>query len=259
MPFTSIEFILAVFLIFVRVGAVVMTAPFFSASIFPVRVKLFFALFLSIMLFPIVPASTPVLQPDSGGVFVLTAILIEVLTGVAIGLSGQIVFAGLHLAGQLISIQIVLGFAQVVDNTSQTQSGIVTSILNTLAILVFLSMGGDKVFINAIARSFEVIPLTMASVEMVGPFFLNMATYMFMIGVQITTPFMIVLFLLDLSFAIFARIMPQANIFFIAMPIKVGVGLIILNLLMPYLPLAFDTMFIRLFDYIAELLGVLAG
>ncbi|NIT61399.1 MAG: flagellar biosynthetic protein FliR, partial [Aliifodinibius sp.] len=78
------------------------------------------------------------------------------------------------------------------------------------------SIDGDKVYLSALAKSFDVIPVNEANVHLAGPYMLEIATYLFVIGVQITTPFIIVMFLLDLSLAIFARIMPQANMMFIA-------------------------------------------
>ncbi|HKK24180.1 MAG TPA: flagellar biosynthetic protein FliR, partial [Gracilimonas sp.] len=116
-----------------------------------------------------------------------------------------------------------------------------------------------KVYISALAKSFELVPINEAEIHLAGPYMLEIATYLFVIGVQITTPFIIVIFLLDVSIAIFARIMPQANMMFIAFPIKVGVGLSLLLLSIPYLPTAFEMMFLQLYDFIAELLGILAS
>jgi flagellar biosynthetic protein FliR len=122
---------------------------------------------------------------------------------------------------------------------------------------VFLAIGGDKIYISALVQSFQVVPLQQAQLELAGPFMLELATYLFVIGVQLTAPFMIVLFLVDLSLAIFARIMPQANIMFIALPIKLGVGFILLYLVAPYLPIAFEMMFTRMFEFIEEFLVVI--
>ncbi|MDG5766734.1 flagellar biosynthetic protein FliR [Balneolales bacterium ANBcel1] len=257
MALLSPEYILSAFLIFVRVGSMIMVAPFFSAAVFPVRVKLFFALMTSFLLFPAIPAQSVMVDPESGIIFMLMAIIQEVLTGVALGLVGQLVFAGLDLAGRLISIQVALSFANVVDSMTQQQSSVVSNMFNLLAILIFLSIGGDKIYILALAHSFEHIPVSTAQLASASPLFLEMATYLFITGVQIASPFLVVLFMLNLSFAIFARIMPQANIFFIALPVKLGVGMILLVLVVPYLPIAFDIMFQRLFEYLSMMIELL--
>ncbi len=258
MEWLSAEYILSAFLIFVRVGSMIMVAPFFSAAVFPTRIKLFFALMTSFMIFPVIPAQNVMVDPESGMVFLATGIIQEVLTGVALGLVGQIIFAGLELAGRLISIQTALSFANIVDSMTQQQSAIVSNLFNLLAVLFFLVIGGHKIYILGLVSSFEQIPVTTARLDMASPLFIEMATYLFITGVQIASPFLVVLFMLNLSFAIFARIMPQANIFFIALPSKIGIGLILLVLVIPYLPVAFDMMFQKMFDYLSRMVEILA-
>jgi len=180
-----------------------------------------------------------------------------VLTGAALGLVGQLIFAGLELAGRLISIKIALGFANIVDTMTQQQSAVISNLFTMIAVLVFLSVDGDKIYLNGLVESYNVIPLAEGQVQLAGPLMLEIATYLFIIGVQITSPFIIVLFLLDLSLAIFARIMPQANIMFIALPIKLGVGIILLILVVPYLPVAFEMMFQHLFDYLRQIIEIM--
>ena len=253
----SVDYLLAAFLIFVRVSSMVMTAPYFSSASFPAQVKIFFALITSILLYPVIPAENILIPTDSSAVYLLRIILVEVLIGVSLGVTGQIIFAGLELAGRLISLKIVLGFASIVDTMTQQQSTFVSNLFSMLAVLIFLAIDGDKIYINAIAKSFEVLPLSQANVHLAGPLMLDIAVYLFLIGVQIAAPFLVVLFLLDLSLAIFARIMPQANIMFIALPIKLGVGFILLLLISPYLPAAFTVMLQRMFDFVIQLLEVL--
>ncbi len=252
------ENILAGFLIFTRVAGMIMTAPFFSSAAFPARIKLFFALITSVMLFPVIPAQNTELSVESGMVSLAVVILIEVLTGVVLGLVGQLIFAGLEIAGRLISLKIALAFADVVDTMTQDQSTLVSNLFSMLAVLVFLAIDGDKIYIDALVKSYQVVPISEGTVSVAGPAMLDMATWLFVIGVQIASPFLIVLFLLDLSLAIFARIMPQANIMFIALPLKIGTGVILLLLITPYFPAAFELIFQRLFDFlllIIELMG----
>ncbi len=257
MALFSVDFILAAFLIFVRISSMIMTAPFFSSAAFPVQIKIFFALITSVLLYPVIPAENVFIPTDSGALFLATAIIIEVLVGAVLGLIGQLIFAGLEMAGRLISLKIALAFADMVDTMTQEQSTIISNLFSLLAVLVFLAIDGDKIYIRALAQSFEVIPLNQAQVHLAGPYLLEVATYLFVIGVQITSPFLVVLFLLDLSLAIFARIMPQANIMFIALPIKIGVGLTLLILVVPYLPVAFEMMFHRLYDFLQHLMGLM--
>lgn len=249
--------VLSAFLIFVRVAALMMSGPYFSAAAFPKQIRLYFALVTTLLLFSVIPAEANLVTAKHLEISLVLAIFVEVLVGVALGLVGQLVFAGLELAGMLISLNTGLSFANMIDTMTQKQSAVLSNIFSMVAILVFLSIDGDKIYLNALARSFEVVPLNGGNVHLAGPFMLEIATYLFVIGVQITSPFIIVIFLLDISLAIFARIMPQANLLFISLPVKFGVGIAILMMVLPYMPTAFDMLFQQLFDFLADLMDVI--
>lgn len=255
MSIFSVGFLLTAFLIFVRVSALVGTAPFFSNGSIPVRVKLFFAMALTVMLYPVVPVQGAALTIDATLLEVVILIFKEVLVGVAMGLTGQLIFAGIQMGGELMSVNIGLSFASVVDPVNQAQGSVVSQLFGLLAVLIFISIGGDTYYIKALAHSFEIVPVGEGSVSRAAPVFIQMATYLFVVGVQMAAPFILVLFLLDVSFAIFARIMPQANIFFIALPLKLGIGFILMLLILPYTPVAFEHFFDKIWEFLSMLLN----
>ena len=258
MPLLTANYILGAFLIFVRVGSLIMTAPFFNTAAFPKRVKLFFALVTSFLLTFIIPAESVMIPLRAEVPFLLTAIVQEALIGIAMGLIGQLVFAGIEMAGELISLKITLSFAQIVNTMTQQKSDLIGNLFGMLAILIFLAMEGDKIYLQGVAKSFELIPLNQVELQQAGPFMLEVANYLFIIAVQIAAPFLIVLFILDLALAIFARVMPQANILFLAIPIKLGLGFILLSWMLPYMPSAFEMIFQKLFKYLEQVLGIIA-
>jgi len=255
----SIDFLLTAFLIMVRVTSIMMTAPFFGSLTIPTRVKLFFALSITIVLYPVVPLQGAVIALDATNLEVVVAIILEVLVGVSMGLVGQIIFGGLQFGGQFISIQTALGFANIVDPQNQQQSAIFSQIFALLGVVLFLAIGGDHIYLRAMAKSFEIVPIGNMNIAAAAPVFVEMASDLFVIGVQLASPFIIVLFLLDLSFAIFARIMPQANIFFIALPLKVFGGILMMALISDGLGIAFNQFFQMLFDYLEEILFTISG
>jgi len=253
----TIDLILSVFLIFVRVGGVVMTAPFFSNNSFPVQVRLYFAMVTTIILFYVIPGENSFVSAGDGTVDVFIAIIAEALVGIAMGLVGQLVFAGFEMAGTLISYNTGLSFAVMLDSSTNKQNSIVSNVLGMVAILVFLSIDGEKIYITALAKSYQIVPAVNHNIHLAGPFMLEVATYLFVLGVQLTAPFMMAIFLLDVSLAIFGRIMPQANLMFISLPIKMGVGVAIFMMVLPYLPTAFDVVFQNLFYYLEGMLGAI--
>jgi flagellar biosynthetic protein FliR len=257
MPFLSVPFILSAFLIFVRVAALVGTAPYFSSGSFPPKVKVFLAMTLSVMLYPLIPAASVSLATDTHSLQILILIVKEFLVGFAMGLVGQLIFAGIKMSGELMSVNTGLSFASVVDPVNQGRNSIVAQLFGLFSILVFIGIGGDTYYIQALAKSFSIVPVGSGDFAMAAPVFIELATYLFVVGVQMAAPFIVVLFLLDMSFAIFARIMPQANIFFIALPLKVGVGFILLLLILPFAPPAFRHFFSEIWVYLDKMLHVL--
>lgn len=251
------EFILSSFLIFVRMSGLLMTAPFLGSAFFPTRIKLFFAIAVTIVIAPVVPLEGAAIAKDIKVLALVLAIVQETLIGVAMGLVGLIIFGGVQMAGQFVSIQTGLGFANIVDPQSQEQNAVISQIFTLLGVILFLAIGGEATYLRAAVHSFEAIPIGTASYAGAAPTLITMATQVFIIGVQLSAPFLVVLFLLDLSFAIFARIMPQANIFFIALPLKIFGGLIMLLLIVPKLGIAFNQYFQILFDFLLDLMKVL--
>lgn len=253
------QFILTAFLIMVRVTSILMTAPFFGSFSVPMRVKAFFGLAVTLVLFPTVPLQEAYIALDATNLEVIIAIIKEILVGAAMGLVGQLIFGGLQFGGQFISIQTALGFANIVDPQNQQQNAIISQVFALLGVVIFLAIDGEQVYLKALAKSFEIVPIGNVDIAAATPVFIDMASELFIIGVQLASPFIIVLFLLDLSFAIFAKIMPQANIFFIALPLKVFGGILMLALIADGLGVAFNQFFQILFDYLEEVLIVMGG
>jgi flagellar biosynthetic protein FliR len=175
------------------------------------------------------------------------------------GLVGQLIFGGVQFGGQFISIQVGLGFSSVIDPLTQQQNGVISQMLILLGTIFFLAIGGDQIYLKAMVKSFEIIPIGAVHMAAPAPELVKMAGELFVIGVQVASPFIIVFFLMDLTFAIFARIMPQANVFFLELPLKVYVGLIMFGIIVPRLLPAFENFFSMLFHNLEVILKVLSG
>jgi len=236
-----------------------MTAPFFGSEMIPKRVKLFFAMMVTVLLYPVIPLQGATIPVTANSFDVIIAIFKEVSVGLAMGLVGQLIFGGVQFGGQFISIQVGLGFSSVIDPLTQQQNGVISQMLILLGTIFFLAIGGDQIYIKAMVKSFEIVPLGTVHMAAPAPELVKMAGELFVIGVQVASPFIIVFFLMDLTFAIFARIMPQANVFFIELPLKVYVGLIMFGIIVPRLLPAFENFFSMLFHNLEIILKVLSG
>ncbi len=214
---------------------------------------------VTVLLYPVIPLQGATIPVTANSFDIIIAIFKEVSVGLAMGLVGQLIFGGVQFGGQFISIQVGLGFSSVIDPLTQQQNGVISQMLILLGTIFFLAIGGDQIYLKAMVKSFEIVPLGTVHMAAPAPELVKMAGELFVIGVQVASPFIIVFFLMDLTFAIFARIMPQANVFFLELPLKVYVGLIMFGIIVPRLLPAFENFFNMLFHNLEVILRVLSG
>ena len=118
------------------------------------------------------------LVPLDGVIAIFIAIVAEALVGMAMGIVGQLVFAGFEMAGTLISYNTGLSFAVMMDSATNKQNSIVANIMGMIAIIIFLSIDGDKIYLTAIAKSYQIVPAVDHNVHLAGTYMLEVATYL---------------------------------------------------------------------------------
>ncbi len=227
---------LSLFLIFVRVGVVFAVVPFFSGDIIPRRVTALIALFLSYILMPVVPQVQ--IRPEDLNLLLLTSILVhQMLVGLALGLAIDVIFAGIQIGGELMGFQMGFSIANVVDPMTGASAPITSNVLYITAFLLFFSFGGHHMLIKALVDSFSIVPVGGGPVR--TPFLMAAVTYagqMFVIGIKVAAPVMGTLLLVNVSFAIIARALPQMNVFLMAFPLTIAVGLVFTALIIRMMP-----------------------
>ncbi len=221
------------FLIFLRIGAMMLTLPVFDSRSIPVLFKVGLAAALGVLLLPLLNPALPPLSELSLQ-FGLAAAA-EVLIGAVIGFSVRLLFAGVQLAGQLAGFQMGIGIANVFDPVTSSQVSVVGQFNNLLAMLVFLVTNAHHMFLGAVAESFRRVPpmgfhYTAAWTGTI----VDLAGNMFVIAVQIGAPVIVALMLTSIALGIMARTVPQMNVFFVAAPVNVIVGLMFLGFSLPF-------------------------
>src|SRR6185436_14276636 len=141
----------------------ILAEPVLGHASVPQATKVGLAIFISLVLAPVLPP-LPVVEPASAA-GVLIGIQ-QLLIGLAIGFTLRIALTGVEAAGQLIGLQMGLGFAVFFDPQTSAQTAVVGQFLGLFAILTFLSIDGHLMVINALARSFSTLPI---SAEPVNP------------------------------------------------------------------------------------------
>lgn len=228
---------------FVRIAALASSAPLFSHRSIPRPTRITLCVMIAIVVAPTLPP-TPFVSPFSAQGVVL--IIQQLLIGVAIGFTMQIVFAAVELAGELIGLQMGLSFATFV-NADADPTPIVGSFLTVTMMLVFLAINGHLMLIAGVANSFASFPVDG------GPglvFFDVRALVMagrelFSLGVTMALPVIAAMLLANLALGVLTRTAPQLNLFAVGFPVTLATGLAMLALAMPFLVPAMEQALLR--------------
>ena len=221
------------FLVFLRVGAIIMSIPVFDSKSVPLFFKIALAFTTSMVLFPLLDlAPLPVLN----NLFALgVSAAGEILLGLVIGFSVKLIFAGIQLAGQLAGYQMGMALANVMDPSASQQVPLLAQFNNLIALLIFITINAHYWFVRALAQSYKLVPpLDVNFSGSLMEHLIKMSGNMFVIGIQIGAPVIAALLITSVAFGLIARTVPQMNVFIVAMPLKIGVGLLFLGFSLPY-------------------------
>lgn len=250
-------YLFTLMLVFVRIGGLMISAPIFSHASVPVRVRVLFSVLLAYLLVGFVPGPLP---PDIGHpVAFIVAIGVEALTGAMLGFAAQFVFWSVQYAGEIIGYQMALALAKAYNPIDGMHSNPVGRFLMTSMLLVFLLLDGHHYVLQALVRSFEVVPLAGANLAAGGPLMLDWTGTFFMTALQLASPFMITIFLVDASLGVFARVAPQADLFSVALPVKLIVGMSMMVFFVGNFVPMIPEFIQQMFAYMMRLLEVFAG
>lgn len=219
-------------LVFVRMGATFMMLPGFAASYVPVRVRLLLALTITLVVVPLVRPVLPDIPDSAAGIVAL--ILGEAFYGIFMGLLGQAAMAALHFAGTSISRDMALMNAMAQDPVTEQQGAVVIGLLTNTAIVLMLVMDLHHLVIQAVVATYSLfIPGTMPMPADHLGLFLGTLSQAFFLGLQLASPFLVYAVITQVVLGVIARVSPQMNIFFIAMPGMIMMGLVILMIVLP--------------------------
>jgi flagellar biosynthesis protein FliR len=142
----------------------------------------------------------------------------------------------MRLAGQEIEMKSGLGLIHLVDPNEGGQSGIFSTLFELVAGLIFFSMNGHHLLIQALFSSFNVFPLAGDKFALrVLEGLITSAGQIFTIALKISAPVVVGLLLTDIVLGIISRAIPQMNVFMVAQPLQFGFAVLLLMLSLPAL------------------------
>lgn len=222
----------AFMLMFARLGTMIMLLPALGESSIPTRFRLTIALALTLVLYPVGSQLYPtdlVSNPAQLGVLLIS----EIIIGVAIGLCAKLVTSAVQIAGVIMANQSGLAFALGTDISNEGQQGaLFGNFLALVGITLIFTTDTHYLVIAALHDSFTLFPP--GSMPPVGDFSENFAetvAMVFSIAVRMSAPFLVVGLVFYFGLGLLNKLMPQMQIFFIAMPVNIAIGFFLLMVL----------------------------
>jgi len=208
-----------------RISAFFMAIPIIGTHLVPARIRAALAVLICFLLQPFLP-SLPTIDLSASSA---SMVFQQIIIGLAMGFLLQIVFHVFVLAGQIISMQMGLGFASMNDPANGTSATVLSQFYLMLSMLLFLNVGGHLIAIRALVESFNVIPVGGALVFNADNawYLVSIVSWMFGCALLISLPAVTALLVVNIAFGVMTRAAPQLNIFSLGFPMTLLFGLIV--------------------------------
>ncbi len=200
-----------------RVGGLLTFCPFLGDRAVPSRIKASILIALTALLFPVVPVQAISLAPVDW----VRTVLGELLVGMLIGLSLQVVLEGMQFAGQIAGIQLGLSLATLFDPQSEADSTVAPVFFNLIALLIFLQLDVHHWVLRGLERSFEYLPVgTFTVSEVLSRDVVRVVGALFVLGIQIAAPLILATLMIDLAMSFLSKASPQLPAMLLGLPVK---------------------------------------
>lgn len=222
---------------FARISAALMAMPVIGSRLVPARVRLLYAVALTVVARPFV-GEVP--QVDLLSMSSMIILLEQVLIGVAIGLVLQTLMQVATMAGQIVGMQAGYGFTAMMDPTTGISVTALSQLYLMMFTLLFLTLNGHLAFIEYLAGTFTLLPLGRGFYSGIDlATMLSLGTWLFAGGLLLALPSLIALLMINTALGVVTRAAPQLNIFSIGFPITMMAALLLVWLTLDLLPVLF--------------------
>lgn len=236
-----------IILIMTRIFAFFSFSSLFNNKNITVPIKILFVYFLSFFLFPLLSYGVKVTYNQD--LFVLLAY--QILVGMILGFSIQLVFSSIYLMGEIISSQIGLSFSIFFDANEYSQSLVISHFLNIFLFLFFYFVNGHLWIIKVLIKSFDIFPLLNPYISKEIFFsLLCFANIIFFSGLFLSLPILFFLLVVQISLAILNKMIPQVSLFSIFFPAILIAGILFLNFFIIFLFPVFFSFFSYILKYL---------
>ena len=248
----------AFLLVLTRTSGIFFISPFLGSMNITYRIRATVAVMVALILFPVVLKQYTIQAPATILMFAFT-VAKELFIGWLIGLVGYIVLTAVNTAGKIMDMQVGFAVVNMMDPTTQQQTGLIGTFLYNLTILYFVVTNGHHVILSALTESFRIIPLdSMVWNTSLPELITDLTSGIWLNGMKIAMPITFAILLTNVGMGILARTMPQMNIFVVGIPMHLMVGTTMLSMVLPFYFLFLDVMFNEIYGNISIALKALA-
>jgi len=232
----------ALLTISIRLTGIMLFAPFFGSVAIPARVKAVLVLALTALLYPMLSTKMPQITIGQWP----TIVFGELMIGVALGVATNIIFDGVQMAGQVLSVQMGYSLVNILDPQTQVESTVMATFHQMIAMLIFLRLNVHFWILRALAHSFDYLPPS--SGHFGGSFtsaVLQAGSSVFSVGIQIAAPVLSATIVADIALGLLGKAAPQLPLLLLGPAVKSMLGIVVLISALKYWPGIFERLFLN--------------
>lgn len=226
--------ILGFMLVLARVGAFFAVSPVFSWEAIPKQIKASIAIFIAVFISSV--TRCPYTSENTSIMEMVLLMINEVIYGLALGYIAVIIFSAIKLGARIIERQMGLAMASILDPLSGESGQPVGLLMEIIFILLFLSVNGHHLFLMTISDSYRNFPIgSTPDISQLTEGIIVAGSTLLLLGLKISAPILASFLLMMVVLAVLSRVAPETNILFLSLPLRVGLGLLMVGIFLPFI------------------------
>jgi len=239
-------------LILTRLTGMMVIAPMFAGFSLPLEIMVVLLLALSYVTLPMVNIMVPITLPIST---LVISLLFNFFIGFVIGLMAYTIVGAVYIGSEIFGIQSGFNVSGSLDPTME-ESPITSEFVYLISVYVFVSLKGHLIIYSSVVKSIEKFPLVITDIPFkeINSQYFELFMDAFIFSLQIALPLIGLMFLINVLFGILSRLVPQMNVFMVAMPASTMIMFLLLVTMIPVWIEMITKMIYKLEPYISRLL-----
>ena len=211
------DFLVKFLLLFARVVSFVAFMPVFGHTAISVTVRVAFAFYLVIFLFPFIGDVKYISESSF-----IVSLLSEITLGLVAAMLVNIIFSSVKIIGEFVEYSTALSMAMMFDPTTGSQEGLIAKLLFWISLMLFFQTGMYEMTLVLLAKSFSMIHLGTFDIFSINGIKLAIGEInrMFAFAFTFALPLFFIGFILDVYYGYGTKSMPAFSPFIITFQLK---------------------------------------